>query len=119
MNDDLEARLRAALQPVSPSEAFSRKLIARVSEDQSAKPMARRAFASSPRSWWLVTGLAASLILAVGVGQQIQHERAQRNGQEARRAVLQALRMTSQKLDLAYEAVKNESTSLSDEQSGV
>jgi hypothetical protein len=120
MSKDFESRLRAALRPVSPSEDFSRRLIAQVSTDDGSKPARRRWFAKSTRaSWWLATGLAASIILAVGVGQQLQHERSQRNGLEARRAVLQALRMTSQKLDLAYEAVKNESTSLSDEQSGV
>jgi hypothetical protein len=32
---------------------------------------------------------------------------------------VEALRMTSQKLNLAYEAVKHQSTSLTDEKSGV
>jgi hypothetical protein len=49
----------------------------------------------------------------------LEQQRLQQSGLEARRQVVEALRMTSQKLNLAYEAVKNQSTSLSDEKSGV
>ncbi len=70
-------------------------------------------------AWWLTASLAACLILAVGVRQHLEQQRVQQSGLEARRQVLEALRMTSQKLNLAYQAVKNQSTSLTDEESGV
>jgi hypothetical protein len=35
---------------------------------------------------------------------------------EARRQVIEALRVTSQKLDLAYQAIKSQSSSVNDEQ---
>ena len=118
MSQEIEARIRAALRPVAPSEDFSQKLLARVIADQ---PKPRRLLAASarPLAWWLTASLAACLILAVGVQQHLEQQRLQQSGLEARREVLEALRMTSQKLNLAYEAVKNQSTSLSDEKSGV
>jgi hypothetical protein len=39
----------------------------------------------------------------------MQQARERANGLEARRQVVEALRMTSQKLNLAYETVKSES----------
>jgi len=71
-----------------------------------------------PLAWWLTASLAACLILAVGVN-TLGAATSAASGLEARREVVEALRMTSQKLNLAYEAVKNQSTSLSDGKSGV
>ena len=54
--------------------------------------------------------LAASLIIAVFVGQQIgaqRYAREQRAGIEASRELMQALRVTSKKLDVAYQAVRD------------
>jgi len=121
MSQEIESRIRAALRPVAPSEDFSQKLLARVMADQAAQPKPRRLPSASarPLMWWLTASLAACLILAVGVQQHLEQQRLQQSGLEARRQVVEALRMTSQKLNLAYEAVKNQSTSLSDEKSGV
>ena len=110
--------MRAALRPVVPSEEFSQNLIARV-VDQPQRSKARFvARGLHPLAWWLTASLAASVVLAVGVQQHLEQQRLQQSGLEARREVLEALRMTSQKLNLAYEAVKSQSTSLSDEKSG-
>jgi hypothetical protein len=57
--------------------------------------------------------------LAVGIQQHLQEQRLRQSGLEARREVLQALRVTSQKLNLAFEAVKSQSTALADEESGI
>jgi hypothetical protein len=120
MSQEIESRMRAALRPVAPREDFSQKLLARVIAGQ-AQPKPRRLLAASarPLAWWLTASLAASLILAVGVERHLEQQRLQQSGLEARREVVEALRMTSQKLNLAYEAVKNQSTSLADEKSGV
>jgi hypothetical protein len=119
MSKDMESKMRAALRPVAPSEEFSQKLIARV-VDQPVQSAARGFAARGlhPLAWWLTASLAASVILAVGVQQHLEQQRLQQSGLEARREVLEALRMTSQKLNLAYEAVKSQSASLSDEKSG-
>jgi hypothetical protein len=112
MNDDLESRLRDALRPVEPRKEFSAQLLARIAAE-SRRPAPGRAsrargFRSSP--WWLAAGLAASLFVAVGV----QHHRSEldqrERGLEARRQVIEALRVTNQKLDLASRVVRGESS---------
>ncbi|HZE43792.1 MAG TPA: hypothetical protein VE058_08415 [Steroidobacteraceae bacterium] len=121
MSQEIESRMRAALRPVAPPEDFSQKLLARVIADRPTLPKPRRIFSESarPLMWWLTASLAACLILAVGVQRHLEQQRLQQSGLEARREVVEALRLTSQKLNLAYEAVKNQSTSLGDEESGV
>ncbi len=112
MNEDLESRLRDALRPVEPRKEFSEQLRARIMAEsrRSAAPRISRGrgFRSSP--WWLAAGLAASLFLAVGV-QHHRNELDQRErGLEARRQVIEALRVTNQKLELAYRVVRSESS---------
>lgn len=119
MSNDIETQLRAALRPVAPSEEFSRKLLAQVSVERPAPLRPRRlAAVGRPLAWWLSASLAASVVLGIGVHQHLQQQRLQQSGLEARREVLEALRMTSQKLNLAYEAVKSQSTPPPAEQSG-
>jgi hypothetical protein len=120
MSKDIESQMRAALRPIAPSDEFSRRLLTRVALQRPSQPKPRRIGAGGlhPLAWWLTASLAASVILAVGVHQHLQQQRLQQSGLEARREVVEALRMTSQKLNLAYEAVKSQSTSLTDEQSG-
>ncbi len=110
MNDDSESRLHAALRPVAPDDGFSQELIARVCADP-----VLRARGAAPRRFhtpaaWLSAALAASLLLAVGVQHHLQERRERQQGMEARRQVIEALRMTSQKLHLAYVAVENQSS---------
>jgi hypothetical protein len=121
MNEDLESRLRAALRPVAPRLDFTEDLIARLSADQPCETTAHgfgRRTRAAP-AWWLSASLAASLLIGAGIYNHLhqQHERA--GGLEARRQVIEALRVTSQKLDLAYETVKSQSSSLSDGPPGV
>jgi anti-sigma-K factor RskA len=119
MSKDIESQMRAALRSVAPSEEFSQKLLAQVTSQRPAPLEPRRSAAGRHSvAWWFGASLAASVVLAVGVHQHLQQQRLQQSGLEARREVLEALRVTSQKLNLAYEAVKSESTSLTDEHSG-
>ena len=119
MSKDIESQLRAALRPVAPSEEFSQRLLAGVTSPRpSPKPRRLAAAGLRPLVWWFSASLAASVVLAVGVHQHLQQQRLQQSGLEARREVMEALRMTSQKLNLAYEAVRSQSSSLTDEQSG-
>ena len=100
MNQDTESRLRSILRPVAPSDEFTHKLLAQV-----AAPAIR----PGRTKWWLSAGIAASLLLAAGVQYEVRQARERADGLEARRQVVEALRMTSQKLNLAYETVKGES----------
>src|ERR1700689_4877000 len=119
MSEDIESQMRAALRAVAPREEFTQKLVANVTSRPAAPRRPRRLAARlRPLAWWFSASLAASVVLAVGVHQHLQQQRLQQSGLEARREVMEALRVTSQKLNLAYEAVKSQSTSLTDEQSG-
>jgi hypothetical protein len=120
MSKEIESRMRAALRPVAPSDEFSQRLLTQVALPRAPQPKPRRSGVGGlhPLAWWLTASLAASVILAVGVHQHLQQQRLQQSGLEARREVVEALRLTSQKLNLAYEAVKSQSRSLTDEQSG-
>jgi hypothetical protein len=110
MRQDLESQLRAALRPVAPREEFTDRLLARVTPP-------RRDPRIRPMAWWLGASLAASLLLAVGIQQHLAQQRLQQSGLEASRQVVEALRVTSQKLNIAYEAVRSQSA-LDIEQSG-
>jgi hypothetical protein len=111
MSDDIESKLRAALRPVNPSDEFTRRLAAQFTEQRVVRPAPMRVPLARARryGWWVSAGLAASLVLGVGVQRHAQEVRERQNGAEARREVVEALRMTSQKLDLAYETVKSQS----------
>jgi len=100
-NEELERRLRAALQTVDPGEGFAPRLLARMAAEpaQSARPARAGAVAS-----WLAFGLAASVVLAVLLAHEWQVRRLEQ-GREARRQLIEALRVTDQKLNLAYRAV--------------
>jgi hypothetical protein len=49
----------------------------------------------------------------------LQERRETQRGLEARRQVIEALRMTSQKLNLAYEVIKSQSSFPADDKPGV
>jgi hypothetical protein len=102
VSEDLESQLRAALRPVAPRAEFAQALLGRIGSGSDLRP-GRRAAA------WLTVSLAASLVVAVGIRQHVQDQRNRESGLEARREVIEALRVTSQKLDLAYEAIKSQS----------
>jgi hypothetical protein len=63
--------------------------------------------------------MAASLLIAAGVQHYLKERSDMERGLEARREIIEALRMTSQKLDLAYEVIKSQSPSPADDKPGV
>jgi hypothetical protein len=120
MSEDLESRLRAALRPVAPSDDFAQDLIARVAAEQRPQSTKRGFGWHRPGApaWWLSASIAASLLVAVGLQHQLQERRERERGLEARRQVIEALRVTSQKLNLAFVATRSQSSSLADEEPG-
>jgi hypothetical protein len=102
MSDDLENQLRAALRPVEPSAGFAARVMARVEAEQ------RR---QARRRWRIPASLAASILLGLGLYLRVHQQRETAAGLEARRQVIEALHLTDEKLDLAYQTVKEASGS--------
>jgi hypothetical protein len=96
---DFEERLRQALRPLDPGEDFTARVLARVAADVPARP-ARRL---QRQLRWLPVALAASLVAVIVM--RIQYREREIQGLEARRQLIEALEVTSQKLDLAYRIV--------------
>ena len=117
MSDDLDQHLRRALRPVDPGDAFTRAVMARVASQQvtdirKARPRSRFTARALP---WAPAALAASLLVAIVMTHE--HRQQEENiaqGQRAREELLQALRVTSKKLDIAYQVVHNESAAAAD-----
>lgn len=129
MTDELENQLRRALRPVEAPEGFTERLMQRLPREsqEPRKPPVVVALPVRPaprqRRFVLPAALAASLVAAVMLGQHMAHERALAlqerelaEGRAASEELMQALRVTSQKLDLAYQAVNNPPTPAVDEE---
>jgi hypothetical protein len=106
MNEDLDGHLRKALRPVDPGERFTQSVLTRIANEPSAPtPLLSRTMMR-----WASATLATALVIAVVAAQQWQARRAEQ-GLEARRQLLEALRVTSDKLDIAYRAVNDRDSS--------
>ena len=122
MSKDLDESLRSALRPVDPGERFTRNVMAAVAQDSSRLDSASRSDNTSrpdgaapsgraplkPRAAfrWGSAALAVSLVVAVVTAHQWQVRRQER-GLQARRQLMQALQLTGEKLDLAYQVVND------------
>ena len=111
MNENFESELRRRLRPVDAPEGFTDRLMAALPAAQAPKVVALKLTAArlSLRQFGMPAALAASLLVAVFAGVYVANDRAleQQKGIAASRELMQALRVTSQKLDLAYEAVNH------------
>lgn len=104
MNEDMEQKLKAALRPVDPGAGFAAGVLARIAAEpvRAPRPPRARAVAS-----WLSLALAASVVLGLFVAHEQQVQRRQQ-GLEARRQLIEALRVTGEKLQLASRAVNGQ-----------
>ena len=100
MTDDLDGRLRAVLRPVDPGERFTRDVLERIANE----PARARSRAPALVLRWVPGAIAASVLMGVLVAHDWQARRTQR-GLEARRQLIEALHVTSDKLDMAYRLV--------------
>jgi len=120
--NNLEDELRRRLRPVEAPEGFTDRLMAALPAQQKpvVVPFTPKASRPSPaRQFGMPAALAASLLVAVFLGMQVASDRAhdeeiarleEQKGIAASQELMQALRVTSQKLDLAYEAVNSPPT---------
>jgi hypothetical protein len=110
MSKDFEEQLRDALRPIDPDEGFEQRVMSRIErEPVQAQPKQFR---------WLPAALAASTVFALAIGTHEWQVRREQEGREARKQLIEALRVTGEKLDLAYQAVNRESQPTKDDGSG-
>jgi hypothetical protein len=114
MSDFLEHELRRALRPEDPGDDFTRQVMARV-RTQAGAAAPRRTPVSHRVARWLPAALAASLLVAIIVNHERAEQQTVQEGLRAREQLLQALRVTSEKLDLAYEVVHHDANDRSDD----
>lgn len=101
-DDDLERQLRAALKPVNPGADFAAGVLARIASAEQAPRV--RLGRSQAVAGWLTFALAASVVVTVLLAHQWQVRRTEQ-GLEARRELMEALRVTDEKLAIAYRVV--------------
>ena len=106
MDENLDEKLRAALRPVDPEEDFANRVLARINanEQHSPKKLTR------PRlllRWQIPVALAASVAIVIIVG--LERQQQQQEGLRAREQLIEALRVTSSKLDLVHDIVEERS----------
>jgi hypothetical protein len=106
VTESFEDALRQALRTDDPGELFTRRVLARLPADKQVVSVSSRPAFNRWLPW--SAGIAASLLLGFGMRQQWLEQREQAEGMRAKRELLQALRVTSGKLDLAYQAVAKE-----------
>jgi hypothetical protein len=110
ITNDFERELRRRLRPVDAPAGFTEKLMAALPPERKPTVVAFTPRAARPaaRQFGMPAALAASLLVAVLGGVYVANKRAfieEQKGIAASEQLMQALRVTSQKLDLAYEAV--------------
>jgi alkylated DNA nucleotide flippase Atl1 len=106
MSNELNERLRAALRPVDPGERFTQGVLARIAGEPARVPASAHRSVRRLELRWLSGALLAVVAAGFLVAHQWRAQHAQQ-GQEARRQVMEALRVTSEKLDLAWRVVKD------------
>lgn len=128
MTEELENRMRRALRPVDAPEGLADRILAAL--PARAAPATVTTLVPPPaarpaRSGWrhaMPAALAASFVGAILLGVVAADRRDEivaardAEGEAASRALMDALRVTSQKLDLAYQAVNPPPAPATDEE---
>ncbi len=102
MSEDLDKQLRNALRPLKSADDLAGRVLARIDAD---KRRAIKPRFPQQRFAWIPASLAASLVVAIVGHHQWQQHREQ-EALKAKQQLIEALRVTSAKLDLAYQAVR-------------
>lgn len=112
MSNDLDDYLREALRSVNPGDKFAQRVMSHIANGST---QSSRSLPAGFR--WLSAAIAASAVLAVLITHdwRVRHEN---RGLEAREQLIEALRVTGEKLDLAYRVVNDETHSAASGNSG-
>jgi hypothetical protein len=108
MNDDIEARLRAALRPDAPDPGFTDRVMRRIGGNASGDGPVQSDARRRRVAGWYAAGIAAAILAAVGVRQHLEATHEREAGIAARRQVLEALQLTDRTLELAQRALKDQ-----------
>jgi len=112
MSDDLETKLRRALRPVDTDVDLAQRVLDALNDEDASA--AHRSVRSRAPRWHIPVALAASIAALAIVGVQWRHHQYEEEGLRAREELLEALRVTSSKLDLAYRIVNSDAQPDSD-----
>lgn len=104
MHDSFDRKLRKALRPVDPGEDFTQSVIAQLPVTEVKRP-----YRSGRLARWSALAMAASVVVAMVIGFGIHEQRQRAAGLRARAQALEALQVTSEKLNLAYRVVRDQS----------
>jgi hypothetical protein len=102
MGENLDDKLRNALRPVDPDGDLAQDVLARIDAHE-RRTRKWPAFVRRERRWQVPVALAASVAIAIGIGFQW---RQQQEGLRAREQLIEALQVTSSKLDLVHRVVQ-------------
>jgi hypothetical protein len=108
MNDEFESRLRQAFKPQAPPSPLRAKVLAALQAD--ADQRSHHRLRLNPFAGWLSMGLAASIVAGVGWSWHVHQANELAAELEARRQVIEALRVTNDKLDLAFLTVRDQAS---------
>jgi len=122
MSENFQNELRRALRPVDAPAGFTERVMrALPAQREPAPPEFRESAAQrTMRRFGIPAAFAAALVLSVLLGQRVAQEQREHTEQQAglaaSRDLMEALKVTSQKLDLAYQAVKTPPPPAGDEE---
>jgi hypothetical protein len=125
MSENFENELRRALRPIDAPAGFTERLMRALPEKREPAPVVvnERPSQRLMKRFGIPMAFAAALVLSVILGQHVAEVQGQRQadlreaaGRAASRELMQALHVTSQKLDLAYQAVKSPPPPAGDEE---
>jgi hypothetical protein len=119
MSENFENELRRALRPVDAPAGFAERVMRALPAQRDPAPPE---FRESPaqrtmRRFGVPAAFAAALVVSVLLGLRVaRDQQEQQAGLAASRELMEALKVTSQKLDLAYQAVKTPPPPAGDEE---
>lgn len=105
---DLEKALRGSLRHVDPPQGFDARVMARIEAAKTPDRVVVRPRWRVAPSRWVPVALAASALIAVLGSREWREQEQEKQGLAARQQLIDALRVTGQKLDLAYRVVNAE-----------
>lgn len=125
MSESFENELRRALRPVDAPAGFTERVLRALPAEREPAPPAVQQYPAQRlmKRFGIPLAFAAALVLSIVLGQHVADVQQQRMAEEreaaglaASRELMQALHVTSQKLDLAYQAVKTPPPPAGDEE---
>ncbi|HTU66307.1 MAG TPA: hypothetical protein VMF52_10165 [Steroidobacteraceae bacterium] len=123
MSENFENELRRALRPIDAPDGFAERVMRALPAQRDREPLpAPEALPTRRlvRRFAVPAAFAAALVVSMLLGQHVADVQRQRTEQQAglaaSRELMEALKVTSQKLDLAYQAVKTPPPPAGDEE---